>query len=108
FLYDLGSGDSMIRVRDLDLRPGATGTNLSASITLVASYQRATTIKPAAAPSARTNATPTVPANTTIRGPTNVASKVATNKASAAVKISERVPALAPGKAAATNLASQS
>ncbi|MBU6399718.1 MAG: hypothetical protein KGS61_05320 [Verrucomicrobia bacterium] len=42
FLYAIGSGNSMIRVRDLDLRPdpGSGRTRLVGGMTLVASYQR--------------------------------------------------------------------
>ena len=40
FLYRLGSGASMIRVRDLDLQPDAPHYHLSANIRLVASYQK--------------------------------------------------------------------
>ncbi|MGD0745612.1 MAG: hypothetical protein ABSA45_10695 [Verrucomicrobiota bacterium] len=40
FLYKLGSGASMIRVRDLELQPDAAHQHLSAGITLVASYQK--------------------------------------------------------------------
>lgn len=40
FLYKLGSGASMIRVRDLELQPDAPRQRLSANIKLVASYQK--------------------------------------------------------------------
>jgi len=50
FLYNLSSGRSSIRVRDLTLSPGQT-TNLAASVVLVANYQKSTTT-PAASPSA--------------------------------------------------------
>jgi Tfp pilus assembly protein PilO len=40
FLYKLGSGSSMIRVRDLTLQPDAPHQRLSADIRLVASYQK--------------------------------------------------------------------
>ena len=40
FLYKLGSGASMVRVRDLELQPDNARTRLSASIRLVASYQK--------------------------------------------------------------------
>ena len=40
FLYKLGSGASMIRVRDLELQPDAPKQHLNANIRLVASYQK--------------------------------------------------------------------
>lgn len=53
FLYKLGSGSSMIRVRDLTLQPDVPHQRLSADIRLVASYQKnptpATAAKPATA-----------------------------------------------------------
>ena len=39
FLYKLGSGNSMIRVRDLELQPDQPRQRLAANIRLVASYQ---------------------------------------------------------------------
>jgi len=55
FLYKLGSGTSMIRVRDLELQPDPPHQKLNANIKLVASYQK--TLKPA--PAAKNpNATP--------------------------------------------------
>jgi len=49
FLYKLGSGASMIRVRDLEMQPDPPRQRLSANIMLVASYQK----KPASAPAAQ-------------------------------------------------------
>jgi hypothetical protein len=49
FLYRISSENSGIRVRDISLNPGPTGTNLAAQITLMASYQKAAPAKPAAA-----------------------------------------------------------
>jgi type II secretory pathway component PulM len=40
FLYKLGSGASMIRVRDLELQPDVPRQHLNANIRLVASYQK--------------------------------------------------------------------
>ena len=40
FLYKLGSGASMIRVRDLELQPDQAHQHLNANIRLVASYQK--------------------------------------------------------------------
>lgn len=50
FLYKLGSGDSMIRVRDLEMQPDPPRQRLSANIKLVASYQK--NPPPAAKPAA--------------------------------------------------------
>lgn len=41
FLYNLGSSNSLIRVRDLTLRTDPPRQNLSANVKLVASYQKA-------------------------------------------------------------------
>ncbi len=52
FLYKLGSGASMIRVRDLEMQPDSAKQHLNANIRLVASYQKsdqAATLKPATA-----------------------------------------------------------
>ena len=51
FLYKLGSGASMIRVRDLELQPDAPRQRLNAQIRLVASYQK----NPSAASAAKTS-----------------------------------------------------
>jgi len=40
FLYKLGSGASMVRVRDLELQPDNVRQHLNANIRLVASYQK--------------------------------------------------------------------
>jgi hypothetical protein len=45
FLYTLGSGNSLIRVRDLSVRPDPNHYTLNASITLMASYQKKTPAK---------------------------------------------------------------
>ncbi len=66
FLHALGSGGSMIRVRDMDLRPDPPRYRLNGSITLVASYQKKPKIvRPglAAAPA------PTAATNSTLRKP---------------------------------------
>jgi Tfp pilus assembly protein PilO len=52
FLYKLGSGPSMIRVRDLELQPDGPRQKLNANIRLVASYQKS-------APTIATNLTAT-------------------------------------------------
>jgi len=43
FLYNLGSGNSQVRVRDLSVRPDPPRQQLAAQITLVASYQKKAT-----------------------------------------------------------------
>jgi type II secretory pathway component PulM len=55
FLYRLGSGNSLIRVRDLTLRPDAPRQQLSGTVKLVASYQKNPLKK--AAPAANTKMT---------------------------------------------------
>lgn len=45
FLVNLGSGNSVIRVRDMTLKPDATQLRLVGSLTLVASYQKASSAK---------------------------------------------------------------
>jgi len=55
FLYNLGSGNSLIRVRDLQLRPDAPRQQLGGTIKLVASYQKTRPKK--AAPASSTTAT---------------------------------------------------
>ncbi len=47
FLYKLGSGASMIRVRDLELQPDGPRQRLNANIRLVASYQKSAAAAPA-------------------------------------------------------------
>ena len=51
FLYNLGSGNSLIRVRDLTLRPDAPRQQLSGTVKLVASYQKNPPKKPSPAAS---------------------------------------------------------
>lgn len=50
FLYHLGSGDSIVRARGLSLRPNTPRQLLSGNIDLVASYQKKSAAKTAAAP----------------------------------------------------------
>jgi hypothetical protein len=90
FLFQLGSGDSMIRVRDLDLRPGVPPTNLFGQITLVATYQR-------------TNALTTAPRSATAPLP---AGTQATNRLALAPVASTTRPAPAATTNASTNIPS--
>lgn len=51
FLLDVGSGSSMIRVRDLDLKPADQNRyKLQGRVTLSANYQKKPAVKPAAKP----------------------------------------------------------
>lgn len=54
FLYNLGVGSSLIRVRALSIRPDPPRMALSANITLIASYQKKMAPKPAPAPAVAT------------------------------------------------------
>jgi len=54
FLYSLGSGNSLMRVKNMNLRPDQPHQQLLATLTLVASYQRKA---PAKSLTARTSAT---------------------------------------------------
>ena len=58
FLYSLGSGNSLIRVRDLTLRPDPPRQQLMATDKLVASYQKKPSARAAAAPSTAAPARP--------------------------------------------------
>jgi len=63
FLVALGAGGSMIRVRDMDLRPDPQQYRLLGKITVVASYQKKPKTTPAASapPRAVTNASAAIP-----------------------------------------------
>lgn len=76
FLYNLGAGGSMIRVRTMTLNPDAPRYKLQGSITLVASYQRTTPARAVTAPAAPASASlrPAAPA---ARG-TNAPARTAT------------------------------
>lgn len=52
FLYNLSTGTSLIRVRDMNLRPDAVNQKLQGSLTLTASYQKKPVAKKPAAPAA--------------------------------------------------------
>jgi hypothetical protein len=67
FLYNLGAGDSLVRVRGLSLNPDPPHYSLSASLTLVASFQKKVSFR-AAAP-APTNAPAVKPAPATTGKP---------------------------------------
>lgn len=74
FVFNLGSGSSLIRVRDLTVRPDQSRTRLSATIKLVASYQKKTGARTAPTPArpaaAAAPARPAAPAPPTTSTPT--------------------------------------
>ncbi len=82
FLFNLGSGNSLVRARDISVRPDQSHQKLNANITLVASFQkRAKAPAPAAKPAAANlkpapPAKPATPTTTPISKP--VAPKPAT------------------------------
>jgi len=86
FLYNIGAVGSMIRARDLSLRPDASRQKLSGNIKLVASYQKKTPPKPAPAPVAAKK-----PAEKTVEKPA----------VKAAEKAATRPPEKSPSKRAA-------
>lgn len=90
FLYNLGAGNSQIRVRALSIRPDPPRQALSATINLLASFQKKAPAK-SAAPAAPKPAAPPAAAP-------KDNSKVATNKPAA-------TPAPKPGLSAPTNSA---
>ena len=59
FLFTLGSGNSLIRVRDLEVGPDQPRQNLNGHVTLIASYQKKNTGK--GAPAARKTAAASSP-----------------------------------------------
>lgn len=75
FLYKLGDGNSLIRVRALSLRPDAPRQNLGGNITLIASYQKKPSARPAPvlvpksvpAPTVKTNKPPAAAASKLVK-----------------------------------------
>lgn len=81
FLYHLGAGDSLTRVRGLTLRPDAPRQKLSGNITLVASFQKKAVARAAAAAApAKTNAPTVKPTTAPTTTPTNKIAQPQTNK----------------------------
>jgi len=80
FLYELGRGSSMIRVRDLLLNPGPSATNLAGSISLVASYQKTNAAKTSLTSKPPSQGTTNLAAAIPARSLTNMMSKGVTNK----------------------------
>jgi hypothetical protein len=58
FLYNLGVGDSLIRVKVLSVQPDQTHQRLTTRVTLVASYQKKAIATETALPTARTSSRP--------------------------------------------------
>jgi hypothetical protein len=58
FLYNLGSGESLIRVRDLGIRPEPAHHELVGTVKLVASYQKKALSRPGASPGTRASVSP--------------------------------------------------
>jgi hypothetical protein len=69
FLYSLGSGNSMMRVRAMSLHPEPSHQQLSASITLVASYRKKAPARSGNAPVAKPVAVVPAPAAASIPVP---------------------------------------
>ncbi|MEI6781109.1 MAG: hypothetical protein WCQ21_09345 [Verrucomicrobiota bacterium] len=67
FLYNLGSGNSLIRVRDLALRPDPPRQQLSGNVKLVASYQK--NLPKKAAPAANPPTAQAKAATSTVKRP---------------------------------------
>ncbi|HSU56259.1 MAG TPA: hypothetical protein VLT36_19525 [Candidatus Dormibacteraeota bacterium] len=92
FLYNLGSGNSLIRVRGLRLHPDPPRQQLQGDVTLVASYQKKVPVR-AAAPAAGTKSG----ASTPIKGPTTTRKPATDNKPSAPTGAKSVVPTNRPG-----------
>ena len=71
FLYQLGNGNSLIRAKNMTLSPDPARQRLNGNLTLIASFQRKTPAKPAAAPARTTNAPPKTVAATPPAAKTN-------------------------------------
>ncbi len=83
FLYSLGTGNSMMRVRQVTLRPDQTHMQLNANLTVVASYQKKQPVRAAAAPAGATASTTdkTRPASPAGTAPGAPGKNAGTNKA---------------------------
>lgn len=75
FLYNLGNGGSLIRVRTMTLNPDPVRQRLMGTLHLVASYQKPAPAKAAPGTSAKPAAAATVPAAARSAGSTNAAAK---------------------------------
>lgn len=74
FLYKLGEGTSMVRVRDLDIQPDQPHQHLDANVQLVASYQK----KPLPASTATVQATTAAAASAATASPATPAAAAKT------------------------------
>lgn len=97
FLVAMGSGDSMIRVRDMDLRPDPPQYKLNGKITLVASYQKKP--KPAAS-SPAASAAASQPATPRAAAPGAVSTSASPAALPPQGAVTARPPASVPGEAA--------
>ena len=87
FLYNLGAGNSMIRVRALSVQPDPPHYALNASATLIASFQKKPTVRPAPAP-AKKPETPPAAATTKSNAPSvKPVTKPATTPAKSGVPV---------------------
>jgi hypothetical protein len=84
FLVAIGAGDSMIRVKDLQLRPDATQSKLQGRIQLVASFQKK--VAPAPAPPPPKNEKMDVPKSFTRAKPDAAAPAAAPGRTNALAK----------------------
>lgn len=100
FLYNLGAGQSLIRVRELSLRPDQPRYNLGGNITLVASYQKKAPVKGAAATASKP-ATTEAPAPKPLTAPKPAVPAVSK-------PLTNRVPATAVRPPGGTNAAAAS
>jgi len=69
FLYNLGSGNSLIRVRDFTLRPDAPHQKLNSNIKLVASYQKKPAARGVPGPATLPAKAPVIKSNTPVTKP---------------------------------------
>jgi hypothetical protein len=92
FLFSLGAGNSMMRVRAMSLHPDQSHQNLSASITLEASYLKKATTRPTTTTPDATTRTAAAPAPPTAPAPkpSPATKPVAAVSPDMAAKLSER------------------
>ena len=83
FLYNLGAGNSLIRVRDLTVKPDQTRMQLSSNVKLVASFQKSAPrpSTPAANPTGKTGSPVPAPAITSRTAPAPTRAPATASKA---------------------------